>query len=48
MTHDIEVDSKGVAINWFTKCGKHVVFLPKTDTVDPSKDVDCPKCLEAR
>ena len=43
MTHAIKVDSQGVALNWFTVCGKHVVFLPKCDTLDNSK-VDCPKC----
>lgn len=44
LTHSIPVDSSGIAINWFTTCGKHVVFMPKKDTLDNATP-DCPQCL---
>lgn len=47
MNHCMPVDFTGVAIGWFTYCGKHAVFLPKADHIVRQSDtVDCPKCKE--
>lgn len=46
MTHGIAIDpATGVAINWFTLCGKHVIFLPPGDALDNTR-IDCARCKE--
>lgn len=48
--HAIEVDKSGVAFNWFTMCGKHMILdIKKDDVVEPHTNpsaVTCKRCLE--
>ena len=48
-THGIEVDATGVAIGWFTLCGKHMILdIKKEDHVLTHKQrgITCSRCKE--